>query len=487
MKHFTCPKWLLALLSFTFLLRIPSLFEPFYYGDEMIYLTLGQGIKKGLVLYKEIHDNKPPLLYFLAAISGNVFWFRALLLFWFILTVFLFWKLTRILLFKNERAQMVATIFFAILGSIPLLEGQIANAEIFMISFAILGFYFLLRRDVITTRNALISGLCFSLASLLKIPAAFDTIAVGFLLLLVLNKKNHFNIKELFKTGFSFAIGFLVPLGLSILWYVVRGAGQEYVIAAFLQNVGYLSAFHQTAQAPFLTRNGPLLFRAFLTVASLVVLFILRKKLPRTYLIASAWLITSLFAVTLPGRPYPHYFIQIVPAVSILIGMLVFEKTVAQVYTVIPLALPLFVAVYFKFWQYPTLPYYQNFVSFATKSISQKAYMNHFSKETSRNYEIAKQIKLLTKPTDRIFVWYDGAPIYALSDRLPIGKYTAGYHIDDFVGREAFLAELSSKQPKIIVVLPNAPDLPGMSKLLLTNYLQYQNIDGALIYKQRAL
>ena len=47
------PGWLLAILSSVFLLRIPSFFEPYYYGDEMIYMTLGQGVRQGLTLYKE--------------------------------------------------------------------------------------------------------------------------------------------------------------------------------------------------------------------------------------------------------------------------------------------------------------------------------------------------------------------------------------------------------------------------------------------------
>jgi len=46
------------------------------YADEDIYLTLGQGLKKGLVFYRDIHDNKPPLLYVMAAVAGNVKVFR---------------------------------------------------------------------------------------------------------------------------------------------------------------------------------------------------------------------------------------------------------------------------------------------------------------------------------------------------------------------------------------------------------------------------
>lgn len=54
------PKWLCVLMALVVILRVPSFFEPYNYGDEMIYLTLGQGMRQGLTLYKDIHDNKPP-------------------------------------------------------------------------------------------------------------------------------------------------------------------------------------------------------------------------------------------------------------------------------------------------------------------------------------------------------------------------------------------------------------------------------------------
>src|SRR3990167_11226717 len=94
------PTWLFVLLSVVFILRIPSFFEPYSYGDEMIYLTLGEAIRRGIPLYSGIHDNKPPLLYVMAAIAGNLFWFKAILTIWHIVTIFLFWKLSQALFNK---------------------------------------------------------------------------------------------------------------------------------------------------------------------------------------------------------------------------------------------------------------------------------------------------------------------------------------------------------------------------------------------------
>ena len=61
--------WFLLIVSFFFfILRFPSLFEPYWYGDEGIYQVLGMVIRKGGLLYRDIWDNKPPFLYF---IYGN--------------------------------------------------------------------------------------------------------------------------------------------------------------------------------------------------------------------------------------------------------------------------------------------------------------------------------------------------------------------------------------------------------------------------------
>ena len=40
------PVWLAIVLGIVVLLRIPTFFEPFSYGDEMIYLTLGEGVRR---------------------------------------------------------------------------------------------------------------------------------------------------------------------------------------------------------------------------------------------------------------------------------------------------------------------------------------------------------------------------------------------------------------------------------------------------------
>src|SRR3989339_1860830 len=87
------PLWLEILFAVLLILRIPSFFEPYYYGDEMIYLTLGEGIRQGTPLYSGLHDNKPPLLYLAAAISGSLVWFKVFLAVASLISIVLFAKI----------------------------------------------------------------------------------------------------------------------------------------------------------------------------------------------------------------------------------------------------------------------------------------------------------------------------------------------------------------------------------------------------------
>ena len=99
---------LVLLVALAVILRIPSLFEPYWYGDEGIYLTLGEGVRQGLVLYRDIFDHKPPAIYLVSALAGSLFWFKFILLVWHAATVVLFWKLARILFDKKDKAVILA-------------------------------------------------------------------------------------------------------------------------------------------------------------------------------------------------------------------------------------------------------------------------------------------------------------------------------------------------------------------------------------------
>ena len=470
-KHL--PNWLVLLLFFTIIIRIPTLFMPYTYGDEMIYLTLGEGIRQGLTLYKDIHDNKLPLIYILAAITGSLFWFKFLLLLANIASIYLFYKLTEKLFPKKNSLHKISTLIFIILTNLPLLEGNIVNSEILMLLPTLSAILIILQKDL-TYRKTFIAGLIFSLAPLLKIPAIFDIPAI--IIIWFISQKN-INLKETKKTiikSFLFLLGVTLPILATIIWYFSKGAMLAYTKAAFLENMGYLSSWRglSKSQVPFFVKNGPLLIRFIILSISLTVLILLRKKLNKSFVFVTSWLFLTLFSATLSERPYPHYLVQTIPAISILFALLFTEKSSLQTLSIIPLTIFFFVPFYFKFWYYPSLPFYKNFIMFLTGKIDKKTYINNFDRNADRNYKIAKIIQESTSKKDRIFVWEDSSQIYALSKRLPPIKYVAGYHIKDFSDKKSLINNLNQNKPKLIIILPESEPLPELERFAEENYLE---------------
>lgn len=475
------PPWVLVILILVLVLRIPSFFEPYYYSDEMIYLALGQGIRHGLLLYRDIFDNKPPLLYLTAALAGNLFWFKAILAFWNIITVTFFYKLAEKLFTKNVRVQMVSTFMFAILTTIPLFEGNIVNAELFMIGFSVIAFYTLLS-EKLNSKKIFLAGVLFGIGTLFKIPAAFDASVIVIYWLIATDFKDW--VKAI-KNSLILFLGFIAPILISVIFFLLKGALLNYVNAAFLQNVGYLSSYRPgDIQKSFLIRNAPLLTRTFFVFFGSVVLFLSRKKLSKNFILFCVWTLLGLFSVTLSERPYPHYFIQMAAPVSFLLGMFFVEKSVEQAFVVLPLALSFFVPVYYKFYYYNTANYYSRFVNFASGKISKTQYLQSFGSNVERNYQISDFLVNSSLPSDKVFMWDpDSATVYALARRLPPIKYVADYHITDYSSLAKITADVSKTLPKFII-LTSGHSYLNLSLLIREKYLLIAQIGNANIYSK---
>ncbi len=477
------PTWLCTLLALVLILRIPSFFEPYYYGDEMIYLTLGQGVRQGITLYKDIHDNKPPLLYLTAAVADNLFWFKVILAFWMLITTVLFYKLSKRLFAGSGSVQKISTIIFAALTTLPLLEGNTVNSELFMIGFTIMAFLILLS-ETLTSKKIFAAGALLGLGALFKIPAAFDAPVIVFFWIITSNLKNDW--QKILKNTLILFAGFAFPIVLTFIWYFFKGALPEYIKAAFLQNVGYLSSFRPgDVQKSFIVRNAPLLTRALIVFVGLGITWLFRKKISRKFILFCVWTLFALFAITLSERPYPHYLLQVAAPLSFLIGMLVTEKGFEQSLTIVPLLITFMVPVYYKFYFYPTSSYYMRFINFADGKITKDAYFQSFDANTVRNYQIANFLATLSLPTDRVFIWDPASPtIYALARRLPPIKYVVPYHVNDYSSRSIVAGQISAGLPKFIILTDGNP-YPEISALVKVRYLLINRIGNADIYLRR--
>lgn len=455
---------LILILLLVIILRLPSLYEPYWYGDEGIYLVLGQALRKGFVWYRDIHDNKPPLLYLVASLAGTVFYFRLILIIWFGFTVTVFYRLMQVILPKNKSCWYFSTLVMIFLTTIT--EGNIANGEIFMILPILIGILLVLQR-----KQWFLAGTMFALGFLFKVPGAFDFGAIGLFLLIIKTPVNKI---------VKLILGFIGPIALTIIYYAIAGGLEPYVRSALLQNIGYLSSWGGSQSG---LGNRTIILAGCL---GLTWLLIKKSKLSHEAGLIIIWFLMALFGALLSGRPYPHYLIQ--PAVpgAILIGWFWWTKNKILKITIVGLTIVTTLAyIQINFWGYPIFSYYKNFSDYILQKKSIDNYHNFFDNKVNQTYAISAYLKLTTFPTDRIFIWGDEPGIYALSQRLPVGRYTVAYHVVDFNGYQETMAFWSKTPPKVVIVMDyETKKFPEMDKQLNNNYLLTNKIDHALIYRR---
>jgi len=490
-------EFLVVLILIGSLLRLPSIFEPGWYGDEGIYLVLGRAARRGLLWYKEIHDNKPPLLYLLAALTNSVAYFRALLLVWMAVTLVVFDKLTKKLI-RRKTWQRLSLVCFLVFTTLPTIEGNIANAEIFMILPTILGVNLLIslraklsngskRLKEASDKEKLgyfLAGGLFSLAFLFKVPALFEFLGLGFFFVVITNKNFKGIISSLKEVRWwVFLGGFLVPTGLSLIYYWLRGAGQDYLVAAFLQNIGYLSSWRtgSITRSGVSTQSG-LMLRGLILLLVMGWFWIKGRKLSWRYRLVFCWVWFALFGALLSERPYPHYLIQIVASGSLLVGLTA-EKIKYVWWTSLVAGVIALSIFKYDFYFFPTFSYYDKFIKMIGRELSWEEYANSFDWRVKRTRELSGYLRTMTEPGERIFVWGDEPFVYFESDTLPVGKYVVAYHIIDFEAIEPTAELLLKEKPRIIVkMMSEKRPFDKLEGILASNYALVREIDDARVY-----
>jgi len=471
--------WLILFFIFT-ILRLPSLFEPYWYGDEGVYLTLGMAIRKGLTLYSQIHDNKPPLLYYFAAIGKTVFGFRLLLALFMVPTIYYFYRLC--LHFFNQKITQIITLVFLVITSIPFLEGNIANAEIFMLLPTIAGFLIFLKAK--KSLDYFWSGLLLGLAFTIKVPVAIE---FGFLFLwLIFSNLNEFKTKlsSVLIKLLIFGLSFLIPIILFGIFFAIKGVFPLFLNSALFQNFSYLSSW-ATGTHTASVSSGGLFTRLIVLVIFWLIIFIFKKKkfIDSNFSFLLFWFGATIFGTLLSTRPYPHYLIQVFPPLCLLLPIIFnFKKIIYSIITVVCFITFFLITQKYHFYSFSTLSYYQAF--YLSGSINK--FHQYFGSDVLSNYKIVQYIDQNSSSEDHIFVWGDMPYIYAFSNRLPPGRYTVAYHIVDFNGYEETMVALKTHLPKVIVYKHmDGRKFSELDNFLKNYYILDKTINSNLIFKLR--
>ncbi|OGG07221.1 hypothetical protein A2872_01375 [Candidatus Gottesmanbacteria bacterium RIFCSPHIGHO2_01_FULL_42_12] len=448
----------LLILFITFLLRLPSFFEPYWYGDEGIYLAVGQVIQRGAVLYRDIWDNKTPLLYLIYGLAPTLLWAKISAAACVLGTVYFVKKIT-----KSNLAALLTGIFL----SIPLFEGSIANAELYFTLPIVATVYILLRNKP----NYLLIGSLFSISFLIKFPAVFDFIGL-FLALFIINRK--------IRPFLVMAIPIILSFSFFIFYFLINNAFGDFLTASFFQNASYVAV----DSGPFSKFSNPLFTRGILLLLSSTILSVLfwKRRLSKEFLFFGLWFGFSLYGALLSNRPYLHYLLQIIPPAIILVHYLI--KNIKKYYLVfIPLYL-VFRLLQINFseaFRLPTWHYYENFYGYVSGLKTWKDYANWFDARTVTNYQIASYLS-----GDNLFVWGDNAFIYVLSGIAPTTKFIQAHHLTtiDPSNLDKITDQIRTKKPKFIVVVrPVRFPFPKLETIIDNNYRLKRIIGENYIYQ----
>jgi len=481
--------WFAIFITFLFfILRLPSLFEPLWYGDEGIYQVIGTSLNHGKLLYSQIFDNKPPLLYWLYAIlQSDQFTTRFASLIFGVLSVIMFFLLSK-KLFENAKNNnnipILTTFIFAILFGLPTLEGNIANAENFMLLPIIASAFLLLNSQKSNSNRSptnslsfilnpyFSSGLLLGIAFLFKIVAVFDLSAfIVFCFILNIN-----SLKKEIKL-FSIIAGFFLPLILVSLFFLYNGTFIDFVKAAFIANISYVSYGNKIGSFPLLLFIKLVLLGGFLLFA-----LVKKRKLSHTTSFISIWFAFSLFNAFFSQRPYTHYLLVLIPSLSLMTGLILFDKRYQRTITVIFLIALLTVAKGFGIPRFnKNANYYQNFISYVAGKKTMASYQAFFDRNTPFDYEIARFIKPKLDIHDTIFVWGNNAQLYQLIGVVAPTKYIVAYHISNYKdGLISTRTAVEKTKPKFIVIMANNSPIP----FPLINYSRKININNATVYER---
>jgi hypothetical protein len=458
-------------------LRIPSLIEPYWYGDEGIYAVIGQAIRNGSLLYKDIWDNKPPLLYLIYAFAnGNLFWVKLISLVVGLGTIGSFYYFA-LKIFKTKRSVYVSTGLFSILFGLPLLEGNIANAENFMLLpvllAAILIFY------TSSSRAYFLAGIFLSCALMLKIVAIFDIAAFLIVLFIRTGVSKHTAIDGI-KYYFSkvnhnwLLLGICILPVITLIFYSTSGSVSHLFSSVFAQNVDYVGANNH-----FIFPLGWIALKIIMLMVSVFLIFYYRKKMFVQETLILTWMAFALFSIFFSDRPYTHYVLMGIIPFSLLVGYL-FEKFKLYLISIMCMVIMLVVSffpVYNK-----TIHYYENYVRYLIAKKSTYEYIGFFDKYAVRDYILAESIRSITSTKNtEVYFWSDSAQLYILTGTQPVTKYIVAYHA--LMYSEAMketIVQIRSKSPQYIISTKGNT----IPQDLLIGYTVKYIIEGAIIYEK---
>jgi hypothetical protein len=488
-------------LVLTCLVRIRLLGVPLE-RDEGEYAYMAQQLLKGVLPYTESYSMKLPGIYIVYAVILTLFGHTHLGIHGAFLIVNLITALLLLLIGRrllNSSAGVAAGIFYLVLTISPAVQGVWANAEHFVVLFALGGFLLLL--EALKNENSvylLMSGILLGFSFLIKQHGGLLFIFGVIYIFKFYSQVQGGSLRKTFLKSGLFFLGGITPLFLTALIYFTTNNFEALWFWTFVYSLEYISLISVEEGVNTFLKNFSEIFKPnfLIIIFSLFgIIFTVWSKSLKPKHIFSLGLFTFSFLAIVPGLYFrPHYFVMWLPAISLCAGIglnesLHYLSSKSYKAAIIPcifllsLILPIGLQKDFLFNLSPIE---------ATREVYKRA-------PFPESLVIADFIKRNSNDDDTVTVLGPEPQIYFYSNRKSTAGFIYTYFLMEKHGyvnrmKEMFVKEIESGKPKFIVVMklkwawlsPNNPDpiLSGWSKRLIQSNYELKGKVDIVSFKQ---
>jgi 4-amino-4-deoxy-L-arabinose transferase-like glycosyltransferase len=318
---------LAAICVLPIILYLPFLTEPFM-RDEGLYASVAQLILDGGIPYRDAFDNKPPLIFGIYSFSfilfGENVWAPRLL-------AAICLSLTTVLVYFQGRLAfspnggLIAALAFALSIGIAGFQTN-ANTEYFLVLpmvGALVAFTLARRTD--KAAWYVLAGVLSGLAVMTKQVAIFNFLVLLAVPLIISVRDGGWTAvasRRVVRPLIVMASGFTVAVGAVVAPFIIAGAFGEFfdgVVVYPLSYSGGLSLVDKLGHALWspvflMIHAGP-----WVALAVFGVLFVARDEGNPDRQVLVLWLAACGLGVASTGRFYDHYFVQLLPAMALLV------------------------------------------------------------------------------------------------------------------------------------------------------------------------
>lgn len=440
-----------------------SFLYPFNnWPDENAFMTVGKSWYYGMIPYKDIFEQKGPLLYFIFMlcymISHNSF-IGVYLLELVSFTVCLYYISKIIRLYLSDKMQyLIVPLFASIIVSSPFFAHG-GSAEEFCLPLLSFMIYSLLnydKNDIITNKTLFLNGLFAGLVAMIKFNLlGFWGIFMASIFISLITKKEW---KKSFISCLIFLSGMFIPIFAFILYFYLNHGLEELIKTYLLFNA---SGYGNTASIT--EKIVPILRMLFLQMSSKFIifnliylgLFVFVSK--KDYIKSIIIKVTLIFTYIIGGigiyfglQPFIYYFLiltlYIIFGLIVLFNYLITKRKFNYIFMLIVVII----------------------ISFAYLLSSNNIYYMKCKKNKLPQYRFAKIINKTKNAKILNYSFLDGG-FYMASDILPSTKYFQALNAN-VPGMYEELDKKIEKKYFDYVIVRTYDGHRDISKVLLDNY-----------------